>query len=175
MSGSIEGRHLEASDDGAGCGARGRETKRSSQALGRRRGSARRPIRAACQELADGERRLPSCSAETKSAARCRRSVYDCGRSGPKTTANEPGHFKDVRAARQEAPPHLREKMRIPNRRRQRPLARQPLASGGATGANWEDGPARGLDQEYGRCCLGLADCLAGLLEVTAGACRQHL
>ena len=25
-SGSIEGRHLEASDDGAGCGARGRET-----------------------------------------------------------------------------------------------------------------------------------------------------
>ena len=26
MSGSIEGRHHEASDDGAGCGARGRET-----------------------------------------------------------------------------------------------------------------------------------------------------
>jgi len=32
--------------------------------------------------------------ANTKSAARHRTSVYDCGRSGTKTTANEPGHFR---------------------------------------------------------------------------------
>jgi hypothetical protein len=49
-----------------------------------------------------------------------------------KTTANEPGHFNDVRAARREALPHLRKEMRILNRRRQRPSARHPLASGGA-------------------------------------------
>ena len=41
--------------------------------------------------------------ANTKSAARHRTSVYDYGRSGTKTTANEPGHFKDVRVARREA------------------------------------------------------------------------
>src|SRR5262245_18323298 len=33
---------------------------------------------------------------------------------------------------------------------RQRPLARRPLASGGAKRPR-EDGPARGLDKEYGR------------------------
>ena len=48
-----------------------------------------------------------------------------------KTAANEPGHFKDVRVARREALPHFRKEMRILNRRRQRPLARHPLASGG--------------------------------------------
>ena len=32
--------------------------------------------------------------ANTKSAARRRTSVYDYGRSGTKTTANEPGHFR---------------------------------------------------------------------------------
>ncbi len=64
-----------------------------------------------------------------------------------KTTANEPGHFKDVRVARREALPHFRKEMRILERRRQRPLARHPLASGGEK----EDGPARGLDKEYGR------------------------
>src|SRR6185437_13432941 len=69
--------------------------------------------------------------ANTKSAARCRRSVYDCGRSGPKTTANEPGQRKTVRVARREALPHLRKEVRTLNRRRQRPLARHPLASGG--------------------------------------------
>jgi len=39
------------------------------------------------------------------------------------------------------------------NRRRQRPLARHPLASGGEERRR-EDGPARGLDKEYGRWCL---------------------
>jgi len=48
-----------------------------------------------------------------------------------KTAANEPGHFKDVRVARREALPHFRKEMRILNRRRQRPLARHPLVSGG--------------------------------------------
>ena len=48
-----------------------------------------------------------------------------------KTTANEPGHFKDVRVSRREALPHFRPEMRILNRRRQRPLARHPLVSGG--------------------------------------------
>ena len=42
----IEGRHLEASDDGAGCGARGRGDERSSRHSGGVRGSARRPLRA---------------------------------------------------------------------------------------------------------------------------------
>jgi hypothetical protein len=56
-----------------------------------------------------------------------------------KTAANEPGHFKDVRVARREALPHFRKEMRILNRRRQRPLARHPLASGGEK----EDRPAR--------------------------------
>ena len=69
--------------------------------------------------------------ANTKSAARCRTSVYDCGRSGTKTTANEPGQRKTVRVARREALPHLRKEVRTLNRRRQRPLARHPLASGG--------------------------------------------
>jgi hypothetical protein len=81
---------------------------------------------------ANGRKRPPSRSAETKSAARCRTSVYDCGRSGPNTTANEPGHFNDVRVARREALPHLRKEVRILNRRRQRPSARHPLISGGA-------------------------------------------
>jgi len=42
-------------------------------------------------------------------------SVYDCGRSGMKTTANEPGQTKPVRVARREALPHLRKEMRILN------------------------------------------------------------
>ena len=70
--------------------------------------------------------------ANTKSAARHRTSVYDCGRSGTKTTANEPGQERQtVRVARREALPHLRKEVRTLNRRRQRPLARHPLASGG--------------------------------------------
>ena len=88
-----------------------------------------------------------------------------------KTAANEPGHFKDVRVARREALPHFRKEMRILNRRRQRPLARHPLASGGEK----EDRPARGLDKEYGRWRLGLAGCLRSPVEPAAGAYRQHL
>src|SRR5262245_60465255 len=76
-------------------------------------------------------------------------SVYDCGRSGMKTTANEPGHWKmsGWRAGR---------RFRIFARRcgsyrlAAAPLARRPLASGGAKRPR-EDGPARGLDKEYGR------------------------
>ena len=81
-----------------------------------------------------------------------------------KTAANEPGHFKDVRVARREALPHFRKEMRILNRRRQRPLARHPLVSGGGARRR-EDGPARGLDKEYGRWRLGLRDCLASSLQ----------
>ena len=88
-----------------------------------------------------------------------------------KTAANEPGHFKDVRVARREALPHFRKEMRILNRRRQRPLARHPLVSGGEK----EDRPARGLDKEYGRWRLGLAGCLRSPVEPAAGAYRQHL
>ena len=43
--------------------------ERSSQALGRCRGSARRPIRAACQELADGMRRMPLAGTTDRSMA----------------------------------------------------------------------------------------------------------
>src|SRR5262245_64806302 len=89
-------------------------------------------------------------------------SVYDCGRSGMKTTANEPGHWKMFgrRAGR---------RFRIfargcgSYRLTAAPLARHPLASGGAKRPR-EGGPARGLDKEYGRWRLGLADYLASLL-----------
>jgi len=134
--------------------------ERSSHALGRRRGSAWWPIRAARQELADGAAveacpqflageaarndgkpggysRQPRIGGNPRSGRRP-------GKRGPaqafrlrlwakrkKTAANEPGHFKDVRVARREALPHFRKEMRILNRRRQRPLARHPLVSGG--------------------------------------------
>src|SRR6476659_2935588 len=150
--------------------------ERASHALGRRRGSAWWPIRAARQELADGAAveacplflageaarndgkpggysRQPRIGGNPRSGRRP-------GKRGPaqafrlrlwakrkKTAANEPGHFKDVRVARREALPHFRKEMRILNRRRQRPLARHPLVSGGEK----EDRPARGLDKEYGR------------------------
>jgi hypothetical protein len=128
--------------------------ERSSQALGRRRGSAWWPIRAACQELADEEYRQQVCrkhltlngysqgaGGRQEGPANPRR---ENGKRGPaqefrfrhyderkKTTANEPEQRKPVRVARREALPHFREEMRILNRRRQRPLARHPLASGG--------------------------------------------
>ena len=93
--------------------------ERSSQALGRRRGSAWWPIRAACQELADGAaveacpRFLPERPSEMtaipvktrrrprigkprsrrcpESAARRRNSVYDYGRNGRKRPQMSPG------------------------------------------------------------------------------------
>ena len=78
--------------------------------------------------LGSGNPRSRRCP---ESAARRRHSVYDLWAKRKKTAANEPGHFKDVRVARREALPHFRKEMRILNRRRQRPLARHPLVSGG--------------------------------------------
>ena len=117
--------------------------ERSSQALGRRRGSARWPIRAACQELADGAaveacpQSLPERPSEmTAIPVKARRQPRIGkppiktvpGKRGPaqefrfrhcderkKTTANEPEQRKPVRVARQEALPHPREGMRILN------------------------------------------------------------
>jgi hypothetical protein len=112
--------------------------ERSSQALGRRRGSAWWPIRAACQELADEEYRQQVCrkhltlngysqgaGGRQEGPASPRR---ENGKRGPaqefrfrhcderkKTTANEPEQRKPVRVARREALPHPREGMRILN------------------------------------------------------------
>jgi len=107
----IEGRHLEASDGGAGCGARGRALAR--HAPGRRRGSAWRPIRAARQELADGwpsafprllqsgagnggKPMKPTASQERRSAkSAARRSKEDAvmaRREAPRVFEREHGH-----------------------------------------------------------------------------------
>ena len=100
--------------------------ERSSQALGRRRGSAWWPIRAARQELADG--RVPPAArrehltlnghpqgagetqeerqaqgAKTESAARRSKFRLRLWAKRNKTTANEPGQTKPVRVARREA------------------------------------------------------------------------
>src|SRR5262245_62753978 len=77
-------------------------------------------------------------------------SVYDCGRSGMKTTANEPGQ-KCPGGAPGGASASSQGDADIDGLR-QRPLARHPLVSGGAKRPR-EDGPARGLDKEYGRSC----------------------
>ena len=45
----------------------------------------------------------------------------------------------------------------------------------GRAARNKNDGPARGLNKEYGRWRLGLPDSLASLLEAAGGAYRQHL
>jgi hypothetical protein len=45
------------------------------------------------------------------------------------------------------------------------PLASRAPSVGGWRQESKEDGPARGLDKEYGRWCLGLRDCLASSLE----------
>src|SRR5262249_32027597 len=90
--------------------------ERSSQALGRRRGSARRPIRAACQELADGAA-SPSCQkqgrAPAQSAARRRRFRLRLWAKRNETARKRARALHDVRAARREALPHLRKEMRI--------------------------------------------------------------
>src|SRR5262245_59925374 len=86
-------------------------------------------------------------------------SVYDCGRSGMKTTANEPGQRCSGGApggasASSQGGADTDEL-------RQPPLARHPLASGGAKRQR-EDGPARGLDKEHGPWSLAKAlTCLA--------------
>src|SRR5512147_3123666 len=53
------------------------------------------------------------------------------------------------------------------------PLASRAPSVGGGRQKSKEDGPARGLDKEYGRWRLGLPGCLASSLE--AGAYQQHL
>ena len=78
--------------------------------------------------LGSGE--TPDQDGGPESAARRRHSVYDCGRSGRRRPQMSPD-IEHVRVARREALPHFRKEMRILNRRRQRPLARHPLASGG--------------------------------------------
>jgi hypothetical protein len=72
---------------------------------------------------------------------------------GRKTPANEPGP-KTVRVARREALPHLRKEMRILNDHGSAPWRAIPSHPEGERLR--EDGPARGLDKEYGRRSFGL-------------------
>ena len=146
--------------------------ERSSQALGRRRGSAWWPIRAACQELADGQPwafpRLPESPELTAThKGRCDgslgsgnpRSSADrkarpgagipfptCGRNGRRRPQMSPGIERCSGGAPGGASAFPQGDADT-QRRRQRHLARHPLASGGEK----EGGPARGLDKEYGR------------------------
>src|SRR6476619_7637398 len=111
--------------------------ERSSHALGRRRGSAWWPIRAARQELADGaaveacpqflageaarndgkpggdakatsDRETPDQDGGPESAVRRRHSVYDCGRSGRRRPQMSPG-IEHVRVARRATTTHFAE------------------------------------------------------------------
>jgi len=119
MSGSIEGRHHEASDDGAGCGARGRETNAppthsggaGAPPGGQYEPPARswltvQPLRLARSFLPErpsdnggnpgGGSRQPRIGKSgqdggPESAARRRHSVYDCGRSGRRRPQMSPG------------------------------------------------------------------------------------
>jgi hypothetical protein len=65
----------------------------AKHAPGRRRGSPRWPLRAACQELADG---WPPGSRPTKSAARCRKeNAVMARREAPRGFERDHGHDKN--------------------------------------------------------------------------------
>ena len=72
--------------------------ERSSQALGRRRGSARRPIRAACQELADGS------NAREGYRRRLTFHGYSQGAAGGRKEAASPGRESAKRGPAQQVP-----------------------------------------------------------------------
>ena len=129
--------------------------ERSSQALGRRRGSARWPIRAACQELADGSnapRGLPQAPDASwlltrgrgrqerggKPRARKRKarpgaagSAYDCGRSGGRRPQMSPDRQHTCSGGAPGGASASSQGDADLDGLRQRPLARHPLASGG--------------------------------------------
>ena len=128
----IEGRHLEASDGGAGCGVP------RKHAPGRHRDPVWRPIRAARQELADG--RPFTLERPTKSTARCRK---ENARKSARTARACPG------GAPSGAPVFSRGNTGTQDKWL-RHLARHPLHILRGERNETGDRPTRGLDKEYG-------------------------
>ena len=129
----IEGRHLEASDGGAGCGARGRASQSTHP------GGAGAPpggqYGLPARSLADGGR---LCLGRPRKA-----------RPGAvrKTPANKPGLRKLVRVARRAAPRISARECGHTKNNGCAPWRAIPLIF---EGRQREDGPTRGLAKQYG-------------------------
>jgi hypothetical protein len=118
----------------------------------RPRGNAGNPVsqgtrRSSDRETTSRSRRPP------ESTARRSKFRFRHWAKRKKTPANEPGQTKPVRVARREALPHSRKGMRILTDYGSAPWRAIPSHPEGIPliPEGQEDGPARGLDKEYGR------------------------